>query len=385
MKKVKYILLTLIIFIEAIFYTGCWNYREVNDFSIVAGVAVDKGINNNFEVTVEIIQINSGKDARITSSIISVEGNTMFDAARNLISVSGKRLYWSHAKTIILSKEIAMEGVTKVIEWYIRDAETREEAKILISQEESAKKIYADTQSNANEIKSFTLDKMISNQVSLSKAPNTDVWKFYIESRTKGLSTIIPSVNLNKVAGKIMPQVLGSAIIKDDKLIDFLNADETKDLLFIRNEIKSGILVQEMQTKDESTLVSLEIFESKTKIKPLVNGQDIKMQLKIATTVSIDEISGPDSFIDEESRDELKKNAEITLQKRVEYLIKKMQDYYDADTLGFASKLHEEKNQVWNDVKNTWDEVFPHIEVNVSVDMNIKNSAILSNSNKEGD
>ena len=130
MKKIRIALLTFIVLMNLVFATGCWNYREVDEFSIVTGVAVDKGIENQFQMTVEIVQISSGKDTKMTSKTITVEGKTMFDAARNLISSSGKRLYWSHAKVLILSKEIASEGVTKIIEWYTRDAETREEGNI---------------------------------------------------------------------------------------------------------------------------------------------------------------------------------------------------------------------------------------------------------------
>ena len=98
MKKIRISLLILIILINSIFNAGCWNYREVEKISTVAGVAIDKGVNNQYKMTVEIIQISSGKDSKMASKIITEEGKTMFDAARNIISLTGRRLYWSHAR-----------------------------------------------------------------------------------------------------------------------------------------------------------------------------------------------------------------------------------------------------------------------------------------------
>lgn len=383
MNKLRIPLLVLVILISALVTTGCWNYREVDKFSIVAGVAVDKGQKNQYQLTAEIIQVSAGKDSKMSSTTVTMEGKTIFDAARNIISLSGKRLYWSHAKVIILSKEIASEGVSNAIEWYIRDSETREDVYILISDGESAKELFEGQETTEN-IKSFTLGEMIENQKSLSKAPITDILKYKIESKTKGISTIIPAAHLKKMDGKIIPQIMGSAIIKNNKLVGFLDGEETKDLNFIRNEVKGGILVEEMQANDGTSLVSLEIFKSKTKATPVVNGEDIEINLDIVTTVAIDEIQGTENILDEEERKELEQSAEATLKERIESLIRKIQSDYVADIFGFGAKLREDKVQVWNSVDN-WEEVFKDLKVNVNTRVQIKNSAVLSKSFEEGD
>ena len=384
MKKIRTILLIFIILINSIFSTGCWNYREVDDLSIVAGVAIDKGIENQFQITVEIIQITGGREIKTMSKTLTTEGKTMFDAARNMIALAGKKLYWAHTKVIILSKEVASEGVTKVIEWYNRDSETRENVHLLISETQSAKEIF-DKHGTTDDITSFELDEMIKNQVNLSKAPITDVLKFDIESKTKGISAVIPAVTLKKIDGKMTPEIMGTAIIKKDKLVGFLNGEETKDLIFIRNEIKGGLLNEEMQEKDIPTLVSLEIFKSKTKVTPVVNGNDIKINLDMDTTVAIDEIEGTGNFFDDEGRMKLEQSAENTLKRRIEYLIEKIQSKYDADIFEFGSKLQEDKSQTWNIIGNDWDEVFKDLKVTVNTRVHIKNSAALSKSFEEGD
>jgi len=384
MKKIRIPLLVLLTLISAIILTGCWNYREVDKLSIVAGVAVDKGIENKYQLTVEIVQISGGRDTKMTSRTVTMEGKTMFDAARNMISLSGKRLYWSHARVIILSKEIASEGISEAIEWYTRDAETREDVYILISEGASAKEIF-EGQETTEEIKSFTLGEMIENQKSLSKAPTTDVLKFLIETKNKEFSTIMPAARLRKIDGKVIPQIMGSAIIKNNKLVGFLNGEETRYLNFIRNEVKGGILVEEMQANDVPTLVSLEIFKNKTKITPIVEGEDIEINLNIDTTVAIGEIQGTKNIFDDEGRNELEQSAENMLKEQIESLIAKVQSKYEADIFGFGAKLREDKAQVWDSVGSNWDEVFKDLKVNVNTRIHIKNSAVLSKSSDKGD
>lgn len=384
MNKIKITLLILTILISSIFAAGCWNYREVDKLAIVAGVAVDKGINGQYKVTVEVVQISGAKDSKITSKTITMEGKTMFDAVRNEISLSGKKLYWSHAKVIILSKEIASEGVTRVIDWYNRDSETRADVHILISEGASAKEILS-SQATTEEIKSFVLDEMIKNQESLSKAPIIDMLQFDNDLKAKGISAIAPAVNLKQMDGKMLPHIMGTAIFKEDKLVGFLNGEDTKDLIFIKNKVKGGLLIEGTQGNDVSTPVSLEIFKSKTQVRPVVDGNNIEMNLNIDTTVNIDEIDGPENFIDDEGRMKLEQSAENTLKERIESLIMKIQSEYDLDIFGFGAKLREDNTQEWNRVSSNWEETFKNLKVNVITKVHIRNSAMLSKPLEKGE
>jgi spore germination protein KC len=377
MKKIRITLLILIILINVMLTTGCWNYKEIDDQAIVAGLAVDKGITEKFKLTVEIIKISGIKDIKLISETITAEGRTMFDAVRNIISVSGKKLYWSHAKVMILSKEIASEGVIRVIEWYTRDSETREDVNILISEEASAQEIFSG-QKTIEDIKSFTLGQVIKNQSALSKTPDTDILEFCIESRIKGNSIMLPSVKLTKIDGKVVPEIMGAAIINKDKLVGFLTGDETKELLFIRNEIKGGLLVEEIRANNTITPVSLEIFKSKTKVSPVINGKNIEMNIDIDTTVAIDEIEGTENFVEDEGHKKLEQLTEKAFQEQVNAFIKKIQSEYDADIFGFALKLQEEKSKVWKNVSNDWEDIFKGLKVNVKTKVHIKNSSMLS-------
>jgi spore germination protein KC len=377
MKIIRITLLVLLTIINSIVVTSCWNYREVDELSIVAGVAVDKGTNGLYKITAEIIKISGGKDTKTMAKTITMEGRTMFDAVRNGISLSGKKLYWSHTKVIILSKEIASEGIIKVIDWYSRDSETRADVHILISEGKSAGEIFSG-QGVTEEIKSFVLDDMLKNQESMSKAPVTDILKFNNDLKAEGICAIAPVVNLKQMDGIMLPNIMGTAIFKSDKLVGFLNGEETKNMIFVRNEIKGGVLIEGMQGNDLTIPVSLEIFKNKTQVTPVTNGKDIEINININTIAAIDEIEGTENLIDDEGRKKLEQNAGKMLKAQIESIIDKMQSVYDADIFGFGAKLREDKIKVWYRVNNNWEETFKDLKVNVIAKVHIRNSSMLS-------
>ncbi len=380
MKKVGTLALILLQLTCSIFLTGCWNYREIDKMAIVAGVAVDKSSDGLFKVTAEIIASSGNKTE---SKIISMEGKTIFDAVRNGIAISGKRLYWSHSIVVILSKEIGGEGIRKITDWYIRDAESREDVNLLISVGETAAEILSQ-EGTTEDIKSISLGETIKNQVSLSKAPKIDVLTFEMESKNERAATILPTVKLVEVDQKMVPQVVGTAIIKNDRIAGYLSGDETKALLFVRDEIKGGLLIDTPENSLVEIPVSLEIFDSKTSVKPVVKGKTIKFNINVETTVAIDELHGPTNYIDEAGRKKLETIAANSLKKEIESVINKLQTEYDADIFKFGTKLRENKIKVWQSVNTNWEQIFSDMQIKVSTKVHIKNSGTLAREFEKG-
>ncbi|WP_147532939.1 Ger(x)C family spore germination protein [Bacillus marasmi] len=360
--------------------TGCWNYREIEEMLIVGGVAVDKGKNGEYQITVETFLIEGGQEAKITSKQFSMNGKTIFDAVRNEISISGKRLYWSHAKVVILSKEVAEEGILKFLDWFQRDSETRADLKILISKEKTAKEILSGEKS-FYEIKTIELEEMINNQESLGKTPDIEIWKIINDIESPGIAAILPVISFK---GKI-PIMLGTAMFRKDKLIGFLDGLQTQNLLFIRDEIKGGLLVVGKNDSLLPTAVSMEIFKSKTKITPVINKDDISFKIKIETTMAIDEIGGEENYTDFQQIKKVQKSVEEMLKERIENFVAEVQRDYGVDVFGFGSKFRDENPQLWNEIGDDWENRFKDLTVDVSAKVHIKGSGMMSESLKMGD
>ncbi len=382
MNKSKRAVMSIIIFINLLFTSGCWNYREIDDLAIVAGAAVDKGDDGQYTLTTEVVDVDGSNDTKMKSKLVSMQGKTILDAIRNGISITGKKLYWSHCKVAILSKKVAEEGATKVLDIFIRDSEISNDVNILYSQQDTAREIL-EGQETTESIKSFALDKILKNEARLSKAPKMNLLDFSIELQTKGTSTVIPAVHLEDVKGSVIPRLTGAAILENDKLVGELGEEETKDLLFVRNEVKGGVLVSDKEV-GLSAPISLEIFGNKTKVKPVVESGKLKFKVKIRTTVAIDEIEGSENFLDEEAVKRLEASTSESTQKKIKGFIKKIQSEYGSDIFKFGEKLREKDPNKWKNVSDKWKEVFRNSEVDVDAKVHIKNTASIYKTLKKG-
>lgn len=378
-KKI-YILL-LFIFISTNL-SSCWNYREINDMSIVSGVAIDKGsTDGKYEVTVELIDIQQGKDVNMHSKYITLSGNTMFEISRNMIALIGKKLYWSHSKSIIISEDIARDGISGILDWYSRDAETRTDARILVSKENTAKEVLKSKPVTEN-YTSFELSKLLKNEDTLSNIPVVDLWDILDTLAQDGLSTWLPTVKINKNNDDNILQVDGSAIFFKDKLIGCIDETSTKNILFAKDKVNGGLLVLD---KESESPITFEIFKNKTTIKPSIENGNLQFNIYTDTTVSLDEIQSDYEFYTEEGKNELENELSDMLQKSIYSSIKRIQSEYGADILGFGAKLNENNPATWNDVKDDWDKIFKTLTISVNSKVNIKNSAVTSKPIKVGD
>lgn len=364
------------IFIIVIYsFTGCWNYREINNLSLVSGIAIDRNeLDGKYEVTVEVVNIKKGKESETNSEYITLCGNSLFDIVRNMISISSRRLYFSHAKIVIISESLARESLSKAIDWYVRDAETRTDIYLLISKEKTAKEVLM-TKRNDGTIVSFDLAKVIRNEKNVATAPVVDLWDFLDTLKQKGINKALPLIYLDHSGTKAVPRIDGMGIIDDDSLIGMIDGEISKYLLFATDEIKSGILVLDNYTDKP---ISFEIFKNKTKKKYNIENGKMKIQVFTDTVVSIAETQSKETFYTDEEKEALESRLVNMLEEKIYNSIKIIQTEYKSDILGFGVRLYKDRPEVWKELSEEWTYNFANLDVEVISKIKIKNSAITS-------
>jgi spore germination protein KC len=363
--------------------SGCWNYREVEDLAVVSGMAFDKN-DDKFFVTSEIINVTGGRDSKISTKLITSEGITIFDALRKTIKTAGKRLYFSHAEVIIIGTEVAKEGVIPVMDWVRRDAEPRDTLHFLVSKEKSAKEILQH-QPITSDVLSFELNDMLKSEKSLSYAIDTAEWQFIKDLAAMGVSATLPTVDLTMDDNKLVPEITGTGVFKQDRLVGFFNGEETKTMLFIKDKIKGGLLDKKEYKDNSETSVALEIFKNKTKLKPHFANGKTTIEINTNTDVAIGENGGRDNCIDEPARTKLKTDFEAMLEINIKNLVKKAQEQYDTDIFGFGKLIKLNMPDLWKQIESDWDKLYKSVDVDVHSTINIKNSASKSKPIKVGD
>ncbi|WP_160317141.1 Ger(x)C family spore germination protein [Oxobacter pfennigii] len=365
------------------FLSGCWNYRELNDIDIAAGAAVDKNKdNNNYMVTVEIINAKGGKDGSITPDIMNMEGITIFDAIRNMIMRIGRRIYWGHSRVFIISQDIAREGVIDVIDFINRDAEARADTYLLISQEETAGELLKGKDKVHDTISFHIVDTMKS-QKSIPSYAVVELWQFIKDLSAEGISATIPTAIMAKDKDSITPQVTGTAVFKKDKMIGWLDDTESRSMLFIKGKINSGLII--IPNIMENTNATLELSKVTTKVTPVIKEGNLTMNIKVVIDAGIAEVQGDTDIISKDGRKKVIEVAEKTVKSQLESVIKKVQSQYKSDVFGFGSTVQRKMPNEWKAIKDDWGNIFADMDTNVSVKVEIKGSALASKPIKVGD
>ncbi|MBP2033888.1 spore germination protein KC [Clostridium algifaecis] len=385
MKIKRRILLILLLFLLPVILSGCWNYTDIEKYSLVTGFSLDKDKKNNkYIVNAEVLDFRmSGNGSKAVTNIIESKGNTIFDAIRNMINITGKRLYWGHAKIFIISKDIAEEGITQALDLPYRDAEIREEMHVLISNKNTAKEILQNKPITSN-LRCFEIDKIVENQKTLANAPIVRVYELINNIEENDVSPVLPLCDIKTSDDKQTVELIGTAVFKSDKLVGSLNTEESKYFLFATNQIDKGLLVEKILHGDQMAKVTLEVFESKTKIKPIYKDGKLSINMNIRVDASIAEIDESKDFIQESGCKSLKQAAEESLKVSIGNTINKVQNKYDADIFGFAKHIKSDIPSAWSDVKDKWDDTFRNMHVNINVEIQLRNSGIDSKTIKKG-
>ncbi|EFV75660.1 hypothetical protein HMPREF1013_04155 [Bacillus sp. 2_A_57_CT2] len=125
------------VILTAILLSGCWDQRELSEITVVTGMAVDKGENDKYILTVEGINAtelnNRTASGNAPSIVYSAEGNTLAELTYRVNEGISRHLIYSHMRTLIIGEELAKEGIIDFIDFLERNREIRDDFNILIA------------------------------------------------------------------------------------------------------------------------------------------------------------------------------------------------------------------------------------------------------------
>ena len=186
MKRIELIFLSLILF------TGCFNYQELNDLAIVTSMAIDK-IDNEYEVT---ILISNHKNDIL--NIYSGQGTTILEAYKDIELKSSQKIYIGHLSSIIISEEIARDGINKISDMFLREPSASKNFQIAIAKDCKAKdiiKILAPLEQSHSQI---LYNNMKASSQTQSIAKNVTLSDFIQKVLKKGINPTAPSITIQK-------------------------------------------------------------------------------------------------------------------------------------------------------------------------------------------
>lgn len=375
--------------------TACWSRSEMNDLAVAVGMGIDK-VGDQFRVSVQVVVPGevAAKKGRGSSPVmlIKTEADTIMEASRRLTTVSPRKIYFSHLRVFVLGESLAREGMGKTLDFLSRDHEFRNDFYILVAREGSAEntlKIMTtleqipatylftsleSSEKNWSPSTTVTLDELITTLISSGKQPVLT-----------GLAVIgNPELgnsrkNTEQIESPGRLKISGLAVFKKDKLLGWLNENESRGYNFILDNVNSSV---GRERCPDGGNAAIEIIRSKTDMKGLVSRGVPRIEIHVRVNANVGEVECRKLDLTRVNTfRELEKTAAHTIESRMESVIEKAQTVYKSDIFGFGGAIRRSNPKAWNTLKEDWnDRHFVRLPVKIRVDVKLRHSGTVSDS-----
>ena len=336
MKKFVLIVITLFILLIS---SGCYNYKEINDMAIVSSIGIDKdNKNDKYIVSAQIMNSKESEDSEDSQiTVYTKEGDTVHEALRNITLKSPRKLYGNHLSKIVLSEEVAKEGIDNILDIFNRITEVRNEFIITIVKEDKASdvlKVLTTTESIPAEYVKLSL-KIADKTSGLTYATKLDEFiSLYLK---KGIDPVVPVLKIDKKEKKgttinniTTTNPISKIVIEDlavtnkGKLETYLKNEEVIGYNFLRNQIQKMIIP--VKCDDENNYASILILKNKTKSNAAKKDNKYIINFNINSEAIITEYNCKKDLTDEKVIKELEKDTEKKIKRYIKKSLNKQKE-----------------------------------------------------------
>ncbi|MCM1371115.1 MAG: Ger(x)C family spore germination protein [Clostridium sp.] len=379
--KNKIIFLILTIFS----LTGCYNYRELNTLAIMSAVGIDKK-DGKYQVTIQVINTQQGDENGSLNEqtkfiTYKTEGDTLQEALRKVVLESPKRLYGNHLELLVIGEEYAKEGIGGIFDFFMRNLESRKQFTVVLARDTTAQDVLEvltplETTNAKNILSSIEVDSQYygsSQEILFEKLVQT-----YLNNKK---DIIIPSIevigeedigenleNLKESNPETKLVLSNMAILKKDKLVGYLNEEESKISSILANE--SNVMIINCEC-DNNKYITIQTTKAIADISPIKN--ELKVKIKINLEGNISEIHCNMDLNNPKVISDIEKMYEEKIKQLVSQTLNKINIEYNSDTLGLLDIIYKSNPKYYYQIKDKWyEENLKNIEFDINVNVTLK-------------
>lgn len=375
MKKI------LVIISLILLTSGCYNYQELNDYAIATGMAIDYA-DGKYEVSMLIS--NSPKSSSEASSgdyqtvVYSGKGDTIYDAIKEIGLISPKEIYFGHLSIVILSEELAKNGINSSLEFLLQEPRSKKNFYVALAKDTKAKDVLSistpltdfPSETLANNIKvtndlqgsvvSTNFNTLLYYIVNDGVNPVLNGFKL-IGNEEKGAKTTNTETNLPKAYVKLT----NLGIFKGDKLITWASKDESRGINIINDNI--GELYVQVKCDDGYIVIATEKMNVTKKVDQKGN-----VTVNVNGDGAINEITCNIDLSKQNTMKQITQKVNKKVKSFAQKGIKLSQDY-KTDLFGIGLKYYQDYPKQFNKIKD-WDEYYANIDFKINVDINLNST-----------
>ncbi|WP_409344900.1 Ger(x)C family spore germination protein [Paenibacillus sp. MBLB4367] len=389
----KLAVLAVVMALGTMLLAGCWSRRELNDISIAVGVGVDKR-DGQYEVSVQVVNPQEIAAKRGTQfapvTMYQETGQTIMGTFRRMTTHSPRKIYLAHLRIMVISEQLAREGIKPILDFFSRDHELRTDFYVVVAKNNRVDRVLAVLRL-LEKIPATNLYKILENSEKFW-SPTSGVFldQLISDMITPGRSPVLSGVevegdikesdslsNLDKTLGNAFLKYSSIGVFRKDKLIGWLNEEESRAFNFIQNKVKRS--VGEIACPGGGKL-ALELIRSKTTIKAVMKNGKPEIEIAIRSEGNVAEVQCDIDLTKLETIAQLERLSNQKLKAMIDKTVHRVQKEYKADIFGFGETINRSHPNVWKEHESDWEEAFAALPVHVKVDFKIRRTGTQTNS-----
>ena len=359
--------------------TGCWDKIEIEDRLFVLSIGVD---------SVELAEKKASKDKYTLSFVSPVvdqikEGpgpafrtyktvdNSIIMSLSQLLERFSKKQYFGHTRNIFFGEDVLkdekllkeiLDGISRYHEFhnsmyaYIVPGRAEEVFKV--------KPMY-------DKLLAPYIAGIIENSDYTSKVIKLTLLEMAIMLENQKGGLVIPRIN----PGKEEVKISGAGVLKDYKLIGYLDDQETSVYNWLTDKAKGGDIAVEY--KGISTVFRHFDFDRKIELSKVENG-NIYLNYIMETEGSIEEFMIGKEILDNVLLKEISREVEKRIENEGEKLIKKFQQEFKADLIGARDYLSKYQPKLYKTIEKDYEKFFiDSIVIEVTANVSIRRVGLI--------
>lgn len=394
----KYMIIFLICLLVL---SGCkTGKRELSELALVMVVGLDKGSKDEkIKITTQIARPADARgqtgapSGQIGDPIwsASAEGETIFEAIRNLSTFSSRRVFWAHNLIIVINEDLARDGISDIIDFFTRNPELRMRTWVVVTPNEASQVV--STMTGLEVVPGEALDKLFRYTSISVQAPRTqmiDLQAAYLSVSTQPVLARVHLINRgvsNKKPGQAgaykQVELAGAGIFKGDKLVGYIKPIEVRAMIPFIEPLDTGMLVLPCPD-DKHKKLTVELKGQKFNVTPSYKNNTPSFRVSYQTKASVVEAACPFALEERAKVKALEQEIEKEKKKEFEKVVKLAKSKYKSDFLKFGKTFNNKYPVEWRKLGPNWEAVFPNVVVKVDTKAKVNDTVLLKKQTKPG-
>lgn len=317
-------------------------------YILVMGIERTEVGNVRLTAQVGLPSQETGGEGPIVNLLVA-EGRDLSEAVDNMYLQSTKRPNLNHLRLIVISEEMAEEGIWPTMDFFRRDIRIRLNTKVAVSPDDMDELLEVEEPLSSQP--ALAIIDQFNINAERSRLVRTELMDLVSDFLEPDREAALPLIEV----GEDRFRLGRTAVFKGDRQVATADKDETLGLLLWQNRVRSGVIT--MPQIGESQIVSFRIHSSRTEVRVSWENDRLHVQVNVTTTLDVNELYGVNVA-------DLESTAN-------HYIINRMNDVLKiaqregTDFIGLSARFRRENPQVWASQQDNWDEVLANAQVDL--------------------